>query len=216
MRIFKTKKKTLLTYATATDTRNLISSQPCIPPYQIAITAPHAVNENKSTEESGQNITEKPAILISDIQSILEKLQDKPGALLPILHAIQDHYGFIPDVSVPMIADALNISKADVHGVITFYHFFRDTRGGKTTLHVCRAEACQANGSRELEAHIKNKLGIDYHQTTQDGAVSLEPVYCLGNCTCGSNLRTGDDIHARMTPERVDELLSELATELTA
>ncbi|MGY0216909.1 formate dehydrogenase subunit gamma [Endozoicomonadaceae bacterium StTr2] len=158
-------------------------------------------------------MTVKPTILTGDIQDILDGLKHKSGALLPILHALQDHYGFIPSVSVPMIADALNISTADVQGVITFYHFFRTSRGGKTTIHICRAEACQSRGSRETEAYIKQKLDIDFHQTTDDGAFSLEPVYCLGNCTCGPNLRVGDDIHARMSKERVDDLLTELGRE---
>ena len=115
------------------------------------------------------------------VQTIITALQDKPGALLPILHAIQDKLGYIPTDSVPAIAKALNLSRAEVHGVISFYHYFRDTAPGKQTIHVCRAESCQAMGGKHLEEHIKDSLGIDYHETTQDGKFSLEPVYCLGN-----------------------------------
>ena len=116
------------------------------------------------------------------VQRIIASLQHKPGALLPILHGIQDALGYIPPDSVPMIADALLQTRAEIHGVITFYHHFRLTPPGRIKLEVCRAEACQARGSRHLETYVKEKLGIDYHHTTLDKEFSLEPVYCLGNC----------------------------------
>ena len=141
------------------------------------------------------------------VEDILDGLKDKPGALLPILHAIQDNLGYVPPDSVPLIADALNISRADVHGVITFYHYFRETPPGRHTIHLCRAEACQAMGSDQLEAHVKQRLGIDYHENTADGQFSLEPVYCLGNCACSPSIMLAGEVHGRVTPERFDDII---------
>ncbi len=146
------------------------------------------------------------------VQEVIASLQHKPGALLPILHAIQNSQGYIPAESLPMIAAALHQTRAEIHGVITFYHHFRMTPPGRHSLEVCRAEACQARGSRALEAHVKAKLGIDYHNTTTDREFSLEPVYCLGNCACGPSIRVGDDIVGRVTPDKFDQLVDELTT----
>jgi len=131
----------------------------------------------------------------------------KPGALLPILHAIQDDLGYIPAATVPTIAQALNLSRADVHGVISFYHFFRTQPAGRKIVYICRAESCQAMGSAALEAHAKQTLGIDYHQTTTDGAVTLEPAYCLGNCACSPAIMVDGELHSRVSSERFDELV---------
>jgi formate dehydrogenase subunit gamma len=144
------------------------------------------------------------------IQEIISGLKDKPGALLPILHGIQDHLGYIPAEAVPSIADALNLSRAEVHGVISFYHYFRDTPPGKTTVHLCRAESCQSMGSKALEEHVKSKLGIDFHETTSDGALSLEPVYCLGLCACSPSMQIGKDVYGRVTTESFDNIINEL------
>ena len=146
------------------------------------------------------------------VQEVIASLQHKPGALLPILHAIQNSQGYIPAESLPMIADALHQTRAEIQGVITFYHHFRMTPPGRYSLEVCRAEACQARGSRALEAHVKEKLGIEYHSTTADREFSLEPVYCLGNCACGPSVRIGDDIVGRVTPDKFDRLVDELTT----
>ena len=144
------------------------------------------------------------------IQSILAELKDKPGALLPILHAIQDSLGYIPPDSIPDIAQALALSRAEVHGVISFYHYFRETPPGKHTIHLCRAESCQAMGSEKLEAHVKAKLGIDYHETTADGQFSLEPVYCLGNCACSPAMQIGHEVYGRVSAESFDDIINEL------
>lgn len=146
------------------------------------------------------------------VQQILESLQHKPGALLPILHAIQDSQGYIPPESIQMIADALQQTRAEVHGVVTFYHHFRLSPPGKHVIQICRAEACQARGVRALEAHAKNTLGVDYHGTTADREITLEPVYCLGNCACGPSIRVGDQIMGRVDAERFDTLVEELTT----
>jgi formate dehydrogenase subunit gamma len=136
------------------------------------------------------------------------QLKDQPGALLPILHAIQDKLGFVPPDAVPLIAQELNLSRAEVHGVVTFYHYFRTRRPGRHVLHLCRAEACQSVGAVELEAHAKRSLGIDFHGTTSDGAVTLEPVYCLGNCALGPSVMIDQQLKGRVTPQRFDQLIA--------
>lgn len=150
------------------------------------------------------------------LQSAVDAHASLPGALLPMLHAIQDEFGHVPDQAVPVIARSLNLSRAEVHGVITFYHHFRSHAPGRHVVQVCRAEACQAVGAVALEAHAKKCLGIDFHETTADGAVTLEAVYCLGNCAVGPSLRVDDDIVGRVTPERFDEIVAELRAEVTA
>ena len=143
------------------------------------------------------------------VKSVITTLKDKPGALLPILHGIQDALGYIPADSVPAIAQGLHLSRAEVHGVISFYHYFRDTPPGKQTIHICRAESCQAMGGKELEQHVKDQLGIDYHETTADGQFSLEPVYCLGNCACSPAIQVGEDIYGRVSPKSFDAIINE-------
>lgn len=144
---------------------------------------------------------------IDGVMEILERLKSEPGALLPILHAIQDSLGYVPPESVPVIARELNLTRADVHGVISFYHYFRETPPGRKTVYICRAEACQALGADELENHAKQRLGVDYHENTADGAFSLEPVYCLGNCACSPSVMIDKEIYGRVTPERFDAII---------
>ena len=146
----------------------------------------------------------------SQIASIVDQYRDLPGALLPLLHAIQAEFGFVPDDAVPVIASGLNLSRAEVHGVISFYHDFKTHPVGRHSVQICRAEACQAMGSRQLETHAKESLGIDYHQTTADGSISLEPVYCLGNCACSPSVRIDDRIYARVDREKFDSLVADL------
>lgn len=134
------------------------------------------------------------------------------GPLLPILHAIQDEFGFIPDQAVTLAAEKLQLSRAEVHGVISFYHYFRTTPAGENTIQICRAEACQSMGSRQLEADIKKRLKVDYFQTTADGEITLEPVYCLGNCACSPSIRVNNDIHSRMNMNRFEDVLDDLFT----
>ena len=146
---------------------------------------------------------QKPRVL-----EILDAHREMPGNLLPILHGIQDALGYIPPASVEDIAKALNLSKAEVHGVISFYHYFRDTPPGKHTVRICRAESCQAMNGKSLEDHAKQKLGIDFHETTTNGVFSLEPVYCLGNCACSPSMTIDDEVFGRVTPEKFDRLLA--------
>jgi len=143
------------------------------------------------------------------IVSAIQKYAEEPGGLLPLLHDIQAGIGFIPKNAVADIARGMGLSRAEVHGVISFYHDFHDHPRGRTTISVCRAEACQAMGSRQLEAHVKNRLGIDFGGTTEDGLYSLEPVYCLGNCACSPSIRIGDDVFARVDADRFDEIMDE-------
>lgn len=147
------------------------------------------------------------------IQDEIDAIKHKPGALLPILHAIQDRLGFVPEGAVPIIAESLGRTRAEVHGVISFYHHFRTAPPGTHVVQICRAEACQARGARALEAHVKASLGVDYHQTTRDKEITLEAVYCLGNCACGPSIRIGDEVRGRVTPEAFDALVDELSTQ---
>ncbi len=151
--------------------------------------------------------TEKDQQQTAAIRDLAESRAHEPGALLPILHAIQDRYGYVPETAVPVVAKALNLSRAEVHGVVTFYHFFRTRPSGKHVLYVCRAEACQSMGARALEKYAREKLKIDFHETTDDGQYSLEPVYCLGNCACSPAVMVDETVHGRVTPERLDEIL---------
>ena len=140
------------------------------------------------------------------IQAVLARLKALPGALLPVLHGIQDALGYVPKDAVPIVAKSLNLSRAEVHGVVSFYHWYRTEKPGEHVIHLCRAEACQAVGGRQLETHVKAKLGIDFHETTADGRYTLEPAYCLGNCAVGPSLLIDMALKGRITPERFDRL----------
>lgn len=129
------------------------------------------------------------------------------GPLLPVLHAVQDAVGCIDGDAVATIAKAMNLSRAEVHGVVSFYHLFRDTPPGKQTLYVCRAEACQSMGGNRLAEHARATLGIDFHETTPDGRFSLEPIYCLGNCACAPAVMLDDTLHGRVSATRLNEIV---------
>lgn len=157
-----------------------------------------------------------PSQQAREVHAAIDAHRNDAGALLPILHAVQDTLGYVPPESLPLIAHELNLTRAEVHGVVSFYHHFRNTPPGRHVVRICRAEACQALGARALEAHAKQTLGIGFHETTSDGAVTLEPVYCLGNCGCGPSLLVDvDEIHGRVTPREFDALMTELRTTAT-
>lgn len=145
------------------------------------------------------------------IDALLARLKTLPGALLPVLHGIQDALGFVPKDAVPVVAKALNLSRAEVHGVVSFYHWYRTEQPGEHVIHLCRAEACQAVGGRALETHVKTRLGIDFHETSADGRYTLEPAYCLGNCAVGPSLLIDMQLKGRVTPDRFDRLTGALA-----
>jgi len=157
---------------------------------------------------------ERPSSLSGEEQAAVLRAcadgKEQPGALLPILHAVQEAIGFVPADAVSLIAQQLNLSRAEVHGVVTFYHYFRTRRGGKHVVHLCRAEACQSVGAVALERHAKRSLGVDFHGTTADGTVTLEPVYCLGNCALGPALMIDEQLQGRVSPEHFDELMQSL------
>lgn len=144
------------------------------------------------------------------IDAILAARRHDAGALLPILHDIQDTLGFVPPAAVPDIARALNLSRAEVHGVITFYHHFRQQPAGRHVVQLCRAEACQAVGSDALGVHACRELACGWGETTADAAFTLEPVYCLGQCAVGPAAMIDGQVHAYLTPERLDALLTAL------
>ena len=131
------------------------------------------------------------------------------GPLLPILHAMQAAYGYVPRDALPVIAEGLNISRAEVHGVMSFYHDFRTEPAGTHVVKLCRAEACQAVGAGALADHAKAKLGVEWHGTTRNGAVTLEPVFCLGLCACGPAALVDGQVVGRVDADTLDEILTE-------
>lgn len=142
------------------------------------------------------------------VLGVCARLKATAGPLLPILHGVQATLGHVPKDAVPLIASELNLTRAEVHGVLSFYHYFRQEPAGRHVVHICRAEACQAVGAVALEAHARQSLGIDFHQTTPDGTVTLEPVYCLGNCSLGPSVMVDQQLQGRVSPQRFDELIA--------
>ncbi len=157
---------------------------------------------------TGSSLPDIPESVRLVVLEVTGRLKDLPGALLPVLHGIQDALGYVPEVAVPLIAREMNLSRADVHGVISFYHYFRQQPPGKHVIYLCRAESCQAMGAVTLEKHVKQRLGVDFHETTQDGRYTLEPVYCLGNCACSPAMMVDGELKGRVTPERFDAWLA--------
>jgi formate dehydrogenase subunit gamma len=142
------------------------------------------------------------------VETIARELKAEPGALMPILRQVQDRLGWVPRDAVPLIANILNLSRAEVHGVVSFYHDFRQAPPGRHVVRVCRAESCQAMGAVALAEHIKRRLGIDFGQTSPDGEFTLEPVYCLGNCACSPAVTVDEQLLGRVTPTRFDNVLA--------
>ena len=145
------------------------------------------------------------------VRALVARHRSEPGALLPLLHAVQEELGHIPPDVVPDIAAGLNLSRAEVHGVITYYHHFRSLPAGRHVVQVCRAEACKACGGDELMAQAETLLGCKSHETRDDGAVTLEPVFCLGLCASSPAIQIDDRLHGRVSPERLAKLLGGLA-----
>ncbi|WP_027060888.1 formate dehydrogenase subunit gamma [Mesorhizobium loti] len=147
--------------------------------------------------------------IASRTAAIIRELKGLEGPLLPILHEIQVEFGHVPQASLPAIAEALNISNAEVHGVVTFYHDYRSHPAGKHVLKVCQAEACQSMGSDAVAAKLKQLLGIGFHETTRDGLVTLEPVYCLGLCACAPSAMLDGEVIGRLDDEKIEEIVAE-------
>ena len=127
------------------------------------------------------------------VRQIVRGLKDRPGPLLEILHGVQAALGYVPPDAIPLIAEGLNLSRAEVHGVVTFYHHFRRKPPGRHVVSLCQAEACQAMGATSLGRHIQHRLGVDFDGVTSDGKFSLERVYCLGNCACSPRKNLGGE-----------------------
>jgi formate dehydrogenase subunit gamma len=145
---------------------------------------------------------------LAAVDGAIARLQAERGATLPILHAIQDELGFVPPEAIDRIAKALNLSRAEVHGVVTFYHDFRTAPPGRTVLKLCRAEACQAMGCRELEQHLRERHGLAMGATADDGALTLEPVYCLGNCALSPSALLDGRLLGRVDRVRLDRIVA--------
>ena len=143
----------------------------------------------------------------SQVVERIQGLQHLPGALLPILHALQEEFGYIDDAMIPLIAEALNISHAEVHGVISFYHDFRRAPAGKHVLQICRAESCQAMGCNSLIAHVEKSLGVKMGETSGDGSFTLRPVYCLGNCALSPAVMLDGQPYGRVSAAVADSLI---------
>jgi formate dehydrogenase subunit gamma len=148
--------------------------------------------------------------IASRTAAVVNELKGLDGPLLPILHGIQDEFGFVPGESLPVIADLLNLSRAEVHGVVTFYHDYRNHPAGRHVLKLCRAEACQSTGGDELAAKLQQLLGIGFHETTADGAVTLEPVYCLGLCACAPSAMLDGEVIGRLDADKIEEIAAEV------
>ncbi|ETX26818.1 formate dehydrogenase subunit gamma [Roseivivax isoporae] len=144
-----------------------------------------------------------------EMRAIVEAHLGLEGPLLPILHAMQDTFGYVPDDAVALIAEALNQTQAEIHGTISFYHDFRRAPAGRHVLRICRAEACQSMGGARLAADTLDRLGVDWHGTTANGAVTVEPVYCLGLCACAPAAMIDGRVAGRLDSAAMGELLQE-------
>ena len=143
--------------------------------------------------------------LVSRVREILAEHEGIEGPLLPILHAVQHAFGYVPQAALPVIAEALQLTRAEVHGVVSFYHDYRDHAPAAHTIVLCRAEACQAQGADRVADHVKAKLGVDWHG--QAGGVALEPVFCLGLCACGPAAQVDGKLVGRLDEEKVDAII---------
>jgi formate dehydrogenase subunit gamma len=143
------------------------------------------------------------------VRKIAATHRGQRGALLPILHAVQEALGCVPPEAIPVLADELNLSRADVHGVVTFYHDFRTEPAGRTTVRVCRAEACQAVGAGRLVSHLRDRYGVSLGETSRDGSLTAEQVFCLGNCALGPAVQVNGRLHGRVDEVRLSSILDE-------
>jgi formate dehydrogenase subunit gamma len=143
------------------------------------------------------------------VREIVLAHRDLEGPLMPILHAMQESFGCVPEEAVPVIAKELNLSRAEVHGVVTFYHDFRSEPAGRTVLKVCRAEACQAMGCETLVKRAEDRLGLECGATTADGRVTLETVYCLGLCATAPSAMVNGKLVGRLDANKLDKILAE-------
>lgn len=165
------------------------------------------MKNHATSQKASRSGSDADSDMLSEIDKVIGSFAARQENLLPMLHGIQDALGFVPPTSVPMIAEALNLSRAEVHGVISFYHHFRSAKPGLHVLKLCRAEACQAMGSRTIEAHVRARLDMGFNETSDDGAITLEAVYCLGNCACAPSAMLDDQVHGRLSIATIDRLI---------
>ncbi|MCO5063599.1 MAG: formate dehydrogenase subunit gamma [Rhizobiaceae bacterium] len=151
------------------------------------------------------DIAARAAAVISDYRGL-------EGPLLPILHGLQEEFGYVPQETYQLIAEELNLSRAEVYGVVSFYHDFRKAPAGRHVLKLCQAEACQSMGSDQVAAKIRRLLGIDFHETAADGSVTLEPVYCLGLCACSPSAMLDGELIGRVGDDEIDSMLEVIRT----
>ncbi|MDI6837350.1 formate dehydrogenase subunit gamma [Ciceribacter thiooxidans] len=156
------------------------------------------------------NIRSSVDDILSRTSAIVEEHKRSEGPLLPILHAVQEAFGFIPEDAKPLIAQALNLSRAEVHGVVSFYHDFRSEPSGRHVLKLCRGEACQSMGADRLADELKRLLDVEWGGTTADGAVTVEPVFCLGLCACAPSAMLDGQVHGRLDGESCAALIAEV------
>jgi formate dehydrogenase subunit gamma len=143
--------------------------------------------------------------------TVVEEFRGQQGALINALHRLQETFGYVDEAALPLLAKLFNLSRAEVHGVTSFYHDFRREKPGRYTIKVCQAEACQAVGSEALTASIKKQLGCDFHETSKDGLFTLEKVYCLGNCACSPSIMVDKQTYGRVTDKSFKALTQSLA-----
>lgn len=147
--------------------------------------------------------------ILARVAEILEAHQSVEGALLPILHAVQAEFGHLPQAAMPAIAEAAGVTRAELHGVVSFYHDFREMPAGRQTVRLCRAEACQAMGGDAMAAEVQAQLGLGWHETSGDGAVTLEPVFCLGLCACAPAAQVNGQLIGRADAVRIAAAVAE-------
>ena len=140
---------------------------------------------------------------------IINQFGAKPEMLVQILHAIVARYSYVSEQAIRQIAKEVNLSRAEVHGVVSFYHDFRTSPPGDNVIKICQAESCQAMGSRELTSHAENRVGVSINSTTEDGLITLEPVYCLGNCACSPAVMINENVYGRVSAEKLDDLIDD-------
>jgi formate dehydrogenase subunit gamma len=156
-----------------------------------------------SVQSLAQDLSERVGAIVDDCAGL-------EGPLLPILHGVQAEFGFVPQTALRIIAEKLNLSRAEVHGVMSFYHDFRDGPAGRHVLKICRAEACQAMGGERIAERAQAALGVGWNETAADGSVTLEPVYCLGLCACAPSAMLDGRVVGRLDEERLGEILDEV------
>lgn len=151
-----------------------------------------------------------PSAVASRAIDVINEFKAVEGPLLPILHAMQEEFGYVPAETLTLIAHELNLSRAEVHGVVTFYHDFRAAPAGRHVIKLCRAEACQSMNGDRLAETVQKLLGIGWHETTGDGRITLEPVYCLGLCACAPAAMIDDQLVGRLDETKAGKMIAQV------